>query len=258
MWPTSPSSKSASNSRSCHRSAARADVLAGVVPAAAPRGRSGCRVSCRTTAPSSRCQPKSSPNAGLRRSTHTSTTLDGATAAPRISMKPPPGRSTLLTTRAPSICELEIRERIAEDIDLPCVRVPRLGHVQPPIGHKRHEVSQHDIRQMRMLERLRLIARQRQPDERKIRRAPGDLDVAIPELALIIVEYVVRRNIDAASRVGLAIRDAQDRDGKWPGRLIRFLGRRKARRKPFAVGSGVVRASGKLARFRRDARPRMG
>src|ERR1700738_2112846 len=91
---------------------------------------------------------------------------------------------------------------------------------------------------MRGGKRDRLVTRERQPNERKIGRTKIDLNVAIPELTLLIEKHVVRRHID--TRLGGRLeqfRMIEPCRREWFRWLIGLLRRGKARQ-PFAIEIG--------------------
>jgi hypothetical protein len=72
--------------------------------------------------------------------------------------------------------------------------------VKPPIWNKRHEVGEHDVGKVCVLQRDRLVTREREPDKRIVRRTPIHLDVAVPQPPLVVEEDIVRRNLDKRLR----------------------------------------------------------
>ena len=50
--------------------------------------------------------------------------------------------------------------------------LPAAAHVQPPVGDQRHEVGEHDLRELGAQDRDGLVAGQRQPDESASRTRP--------------------------------------------------------------------------------------
>src|SRR3954447_10613926 len=89
-----------------------------------------------------------------------------------------------------------IREGMAKNSDQPCQRIAVLNDVQPSIWNERHEIGHHNVRQMRVSKRDGLVACERQSDEWKVCRPKADLDVAVPELTVFIIENIVRCNIN--------------------------------------------------------------
>src|ERR1019366_5790589 len=88
---------------------------------------------------------------------------------------------------------------------------------------------------MRGTNRDRRVARKRKPDEREIRRAKTNFNIAIPELALFVEKHVVRRNVH--TRLGGRTEQFRMIEAGGPKRsrwLIGLLCRGKARQ-PFAI-----------------------
>ena len=93
-------------------------------------------------------------------------------------------------------------------------------HAERPIGCQLRELCQHHGGQLDPGDRDRLVARQRQPQERAVRQVRLDSDVRVPQLAVGIEAHVVRRDRHLLGQRGILVRLGQGKarlrmDGGW-------------------------------------------